>query len=251
MTIKDAAESGTVGRIMTRLGMVLLALVVASCSKSGSEDPAANFSSDPQTAKIEHVIHDYLISHPEIIDEARKEGMQLAMAPVIKEHRNEIETPFAGAWAGARDGDVVLIEFFDYACPFCKASNTDVKRLLDEDKNLKVVWREFPVLGVNSISAAEASLAAAKQGRFREFFDRQFAQSQLTPESLAKTQQAVGVKPIQSVEFEQEIRKNRELARVLEINGTPTFIVGDRLLSGAVGYDELKAAIAKARQKKA
>src|ERR1043165_9733521 len=108
------------------------------------------------------------------------------MAPVIKEHRSEIETPFAGAWAGARDGDVVLVEFFDYACPYCRASNADVKRLLDEDKNLKVVWREFPVLGVNCVSAAEASLAAAKQGRFRDFFDRQFTQSQVTPESVAR-----------------------------------------------------------------
>src|SRR3546814_10379176 len=76
----------------------------------------------------------------------------------------------SGAWAGAKDGDVVLVEFFDYACPYCKASVADVKRLLAEDPKLKVVWRDFPVLGDNSREAAMASLSAARQGHYADFY---------------------------------------------------------------------------------
>src|SRR3546814_16710051 len=76
----------------------------------------------------------------------------------------------SGAWAGAKDGDVVLVEFFDYACPYCKASVADVKRLLAEDPKLKVVWRDFTVLGDNSREAAMASLSAARQGHYADFY---------------------------------------------------------------------------------
>ena len=89
--------------------------------------------------------------------------------------RRRWRRPYHGAWAGAADGDVVLVEFFDYACGFCRASNPDVERLLREDPRLKVVWREYPVLGPDSERAAVASMAAAESGRFRQFHDRLFA----------------------------------------------------------------------------
>jgi protein-disulfide isomerase len=169
---------------------------------------------------------------------------------MVDANRAAFETPFGSAWAGAANGDVVLVEFFDYACGYCRKSNADVERLLAEDPRLKVVWRELPVLGPDSQAAAELSLAAAKQGRFRPFYDRLFAAGRPTPEALASVRTQLGVQPAEGApEFRAELDKNVELARAINASGTPTFVVGDKVLQGAVGYDALKAAIAEARSK--
>lgn len=248
MRFEDSRKAATVRRGMAGFALLLLG-TLAACSNSDSEEPAGNFSSDPERAKIERIVHDYVINHPEIITEAFQRREDRAMAKLVDDHRKDLETPFAGAWAGARDADVVLVEFFDYACGFCRASNPDIARLLAEDKNLKVVWRELPVLGDNSVAAAQASLAAAKQGRFKQFYDKLYEAGPLTAESIVQTQKAAGVAPMQSAEFTQEIDKNSDLARKLGASGTPTFVVGDRILSGAVGYRVMKDAIAEARKK--
>jgi protein-disulfide isomerase len=250
MTSEDAGNSAAVRRTAARFGLGLLALVAASCSKGDSDEAQANFSSDPETAKIERIVHDYLVKHPDVIfEEALAERERRSMAKLIEPHRKDIETPFAGAWAGARDGDVTLVEFFDYACTYCRANNPIIARILKEDRNLKIVWRELPVLGPNSLTAAEASLAAAKQGKFTQFHDQLFAAGQLTPDAIERVQKAVGVVPMKSNEFEQEIEKNNELARNLGTTGTPTFVVGDKILFGLQGYEQLKEAIADARKK--
>jgi protein-disulfide isomerase len=145
---------------------------------------------------------------------------------------------------------VVLVEFFDYACGFCRKSNPDIERLLGEDKNLKVVWRELPVLGPDSIAAAQASLAAARQGKFRPFYDKLFEAGRPTAAALAETQQAVGVAAAPaSADLQAEIQKNYQLAQSINATGTPTFVVGDQVLQGAVGYQALKDAIGAARAK--
>jgi protein-disulfide isomerase len=247
VTIEDAVKGVTVKRTVAVIGLGLLALLAAGCSKSGEEQ--GNYSSDPEKARIEHIVHDYVINHPEIITEALQGRDERELAKVVDEHRKDIETPFAAEWAGARDGDVTLVEFFDYACPFCRASNADVARLLAEDPNLKVVWREFPVLGENSMAAAHASLEAAKQGKFAQFHEQLFAAGPPTPESIARVQKLLNLAPVQSVEFTQEVDKNADLARKIAAQGTPTFVIGDKVLNGAVGYDALKAAVAEARKK--
>lgn len=250
MTIEDAGKGVTVKRTVAALGLALLALL-AACSKSGTDEAKRSFSSDPETAKIERIVHDYLVNHPEVLEEAAMERDKRAMAKLIEPHRKDIETPFAAAWAGARDGDVTLVEFFDYACTYCRASNPDIARLLKEDHNLKVVWREFPVLGDNSMLAAQASLSAAKQGKFKEFHDALYSAGPPTPESIARVQKLLNLAPVQSVEFTQEIDKNYDLTRKLGTNGTPTFVVGDQILIGLQSYDQLRNAIAEARKKKA
>jgi protein-disulfide isomerase len=200
-----------------------------------------------------HLVRSYLLENPEIIPEAMQRLQARESAQLVDSHRAALETPFAGAWAGAKDGDVVLVEFFDYACTYCRKSNPDVDRLLREDPRLKVVWREWPVLGPDSESAARVSLAAAKQGRFKPFHDRMFAAGRPTAQTIAQAQQALGI-PAQAVEqvagaAQVELARNYEIARALNASGTPTFVVGDRVLQGAVGYDSLKAAIAEAREK--
>jgi protein-disulfide isomerase len=199
-------------------------------------------------------IRAYLLEHPEVIPEAMERLRARESGKVVEAHRAAFETPFAGAWAGAEKGDVVLVTFFDYACGYCRKSNEDIERLLAEDPKLKVVWREWPVLGAPSEAAAEVSLAAAQAGRYREFYRELFALGRPTEQAVAQAQRAAGV-PDQAVAAvrgspaaREELGRNMELARAIEASGTPTFVVGDQVLQGAVGYDALKQAIADARK---
>lgn len=200
------------------------------------------------------LVRSYLLEHPEVIPEAMQRLQARETSSVVNTHRLALETPFAGAWAGAKDGDVVLVEFFDYACGYCRKSNPDVDRLLREDPKLKMVWREWPVLGPDSETAALVSLAAARQGRFKAFYDRLFALGRPTQATIALARQAAGIRPdlVEKVRAsgaaQAELRRNYDLARALSATGTPTFVVGDEVLQGAVGYERLKAAIAEARR---
>jgi protein-disulfide isomerase len=200
------------------------------------------------------VVRGYLLEHPEVLPEAMQRLEARQAAKSVGQSRSALETPFAGAWAGARDADVVLVEFFDYACGFCRKSNADVERLLAEDPKLKVVWRDWPVLGPDSEAAARTSLAAARQGRFKPFHDALFAKGRPSPEAVADAARSAGVdlaaaEPVRTAPAtSQEIARNYQLASQLWASGTPTFVVGDRILQGAVGYDVLKDAVAAARQ---
>jgi protein-disulfide isomerase len=196
-------------------------------------------------------VRDYLLQNPEILPEAMDVLRAREAAKVVSANRAALETPFAGAWAGAADGDVVLVEFFDYACGYCRKSNADVDRLLREDPKLKVVWREWPVLGADSEAAARASLAAARAGRFKAFYDTLFAAGRPTADSIAKARAAVGLSgDLPAADSDGELRRNFQLATSLEATGTPTFVVGDQIFQGAVGYEALRDAIREARESK-
>jgi protein-disulfide isomerase len=202
----------------------------------------------PDRAATEAVVRDYILDHGEILSEAMERMQQRQATVSLARHRGALERPFHSAWAGAADGDVVLVEFFDYACAFCRASNPDVERLLREDRQLKVVWRELPVLGPDSQAAALVSLGAARQGRFRAFHDRMFALGRPTEGIVAQAVSEAGVaRQGETADSRAELARNLELARAVGATGTPTFVVGDQVLQGAVGYDTLKRAIAAAR----
>jgi protein-disulfide isomerase len=193
-------------------------------------------------------VRDYLLENPEVLPEAMDRLRERQAARIVSANRAALETPFAGAWAGARDGDVVLVEFFDYACGFCRKSNADVERLLREDPKLKVVWREWPVLGPDSEAAARVSLAAAQAGRFKPFHDQLFAAGRPTPDAVTRARTALNVHAdLPAAAVEQELTRNFQLARGLEASGTPTFVVGDKVLQGAVGYEALRDAVKAAR----
>lgn len=196
-------------------------------------------------------VRDYLLENPEILPEAMDRLREREAARAVSANRASLETPFAGAWAGAADGDVVLVEFFDYACGYCRKSNADVERLLREDPRLKVVWREWPVLGPDSEAASRASLAAALAGRFKPFHDALFAAGRPSPEAVARARSAVGLGgDLPAAAADNELARNFQLARNLEATGTPTFVVGDRIFQGAVGYEALRNAIKEARASK-
>src|SRR5689334_25306508 len=196
------------------------------------------------------IVRQGLIADPKILPDAVDALRDAQYAPVLDANRAAIETPFASSWKGAAKPDVTLVEFFDYACPYCKASNPAVDRLLQEDKGLRVVYRELPILGPDSVTAARLSLEASKLGRFAKFHDTLWASGRPAPDTNAAAAQAAGIAPtpVQDSTIEAELVQNQRLAGQLGATGTPLFVVGDKVMNGAVGYDMLKDAIAKARQ---
>lgn len=214
------------------------------------------FGGGMNKSEVETIVADYIRAHPEIIPEAFEAQRSKEMAKAVDAVRPALEKPYAGAWAGNADGDVTLVVFTDYACGFCRASVPDIDRLIREDKRLKVVFRELPIISPQSRDAAIMALAAARQGKYDAFHHAMFAASSLDPSAIATAAQKAGVITDGSADatanealFQREIDSNLALATQLQLNATPTWIVGSQLFQGQVGYDALKQAIAKARAK--
>lgn len=235
----------------------LIAATAIAATTVGVQNHSASADSVPATsrAQIEQIVHEYILNNPEILPEAMERLQAKRMGAVVEEKRVQIETPYRGAWEGAENGDVVLVEFFDYACGYCRASLADIKKLLDEDKKLKVVYRELPILSNESNKAAHVSLLAAEQGKYSAFHKALYDSGRVTEETILAAAASAGIdrkaaqKAIADDSYTREIESNIKLAQALGAGGTPTFVVGDKVLGGAVGYDALKQAIAAARSK--
>jgi protein-disulfide isomerase len=197
------------------------------------------------------IVRHGLLADPKILTDTVDAMRDSQYAPTLAATRAQIETPFASSWKGAAKPEVTLVEFFDYACPYCKVSNPSVDRLLQEDKGLRVVYRELPILGSDSVTAARLSLQASKLGRFTQFHDALWAAGRPAPETIARAAQAAGISPTpqNDAQTEEELKRNFQLAGKLGATGTPLFVVGNKVMNGAVGYDTLKQAIADARSK--
>lgn len=196
----------------------------------------------------------YLMSNPEVLPEAMAELQRRETLERIEPLRAELEAPFPGAVLGNPQGTITLVEFTDYACTYCRQSAADVIALVAANPDLKVVIREYPILSAQSADAARMALAAAQQGRFEAFHNAMFAAGQITPETIAAAAAQAGVDPalaqtaINAGLFESQLQNNVFLAQNLGISGTPAWIVGDRLLNGAVGREAIGQAIAEARE---
>jgi protein-disulfide isomerase len=197
------------------------------------------------------IVRQGLLSDPRILSDTIDALRDAQYAPVLATNRAAIETPFGSSWKGAAQPQVTLVEFYDYACPYCKASNPHLDRLVSEDKGLRIVYRELPILGPDSLTAARVSLAASKAGHFAQFHDALWAAGRPAADTIAAAAQSAGVAPTPPSDplIEAELKRNFTLAGQLGATGTPLFVVGDRVLNGAVGYDALKQAIAEARAK--
>lgn len=202
-------------------------------------------------AGTEAIVRDYILNHPEILPEAMKRLQAREANQLVMRHRPALETPFKGAWAGDPKGDVTLVMFTDYSCGYCRASVADIDRLLATDKRLRIVWREVPILGPGSEAAAHAALAAAAEGRYVDFHRRMFASGPPDEAGVARIQRDVSVTAVPDTDgaIAREIDTNLQLARDLGMSGTPSFVIGNQILQGAVGYDALVKAIAEVRKK--
>lgn len=229
------------------IGVMAAALGAVAAFAATTATPAVNVA---DKAAVEKIVRDYILEHPEILPEAMERLQAREASKVVVANRKLIETPYAGAWEGNPAGDVVLVQFFDYACRFCRASLPDIDRLLKEDPKLRIVYREMPVLGPESTATAELSLRVAKTGRYAAFHRAAYG-ARPDAATRARLAQSFGIDPkIKDADAEAEIASNLQLQNALRLTGTPSWIVGDKVLAGAVGYDALKAAIAEARAAK-
>ena len=197
----------------------------------------------------EKLVREAIVAHPDILVEASDALRDQQYAPTLAAQRSAIETPFHSSWKGAAQPDVTLAYYYDYACGYCRKSNPDIERLLAEDKGLRIVFRELPILGPGSVAAARVALAASKAGKFALFHDTLNAAGNPTPESIARAASAAGVpaQPQDSADQEAELKRNFQVAGQLGATGTPLFVVGNRVMNSAVGYEALKSAIRDAR----
>lgn len=204
---------------------------------------------------IEKIVHDYILDHPEIIPQAIEKLQAKRMESTIDASRSAIETPYAGAWEGAANADVTVVEFFDYACGYCRASLPDLAKLVGADAKVKIVYRELPILSDESGNAAKVSLLAAERNQYMPYHRALYGAGKVTRDSILAAAAKVGISAadaqaaMTSSKYDAEIQSNIALAQKLQASGTPTFVIGGQVLNGAVGYDMLKDAVATARGK--
>lgn len=248
-----------------RVRAVWLAAAVLAAGATGAVLAAGTGASPGTTpvatgnrAAIEAIVRDYILAHPEIIPEAMTRLQNREVSQLLANNRKDIETPYPGAVGGNPQGDVAVVVFFDYACPYCRQGHADVARLAAADPGVKVIYRDFPVLSPASEEAAMASLSAASQGRYRRFHDAMFeTPGKVAHERTIAMVRTAGLNELRTAKdltaptLKAEIRKNLELGRALGLTGTPSYIVGDRILSGLVGFEKLQEAVTQARAARA
>ena len=215
-----------------------------------------------QRQAIEAIIRDYLMHNPDILIEALRAAEEKAnrdadanAAVVLKDRRGEVFDDPASPVGGNPQGDVTIVEFFDYRCPYCKQVQPTLQKLLDQDRKLRFVYKEMPVLGAPSVTAAHAALAARLQGKYEHFHSAMMAtKGQITDEVVYQVAGSVGLdvdrlkRDMTAPEIEQAVKANLALAKALDIRGTPGFIIGEHVVPGAIDLDALKDLVADARK---
>src|SRR5467141_3313091 len=243
----------------------LLALALCGMPPAAS---AQSFS-DGQRGDIETIVRNYLIAHPEVLEEAMAELSKRQAAADTEKHEasvaknaEKILNSPRGVTIGNKDGDVTFVEFFDYNCGYCKRAMTDMLDLMKSDPKLKVVLKEFPEIGPGSVEAAQVAVAARMQDPVgKKYLD--FHQKLLGGRGQADKAHAMAAakeagfdmakleKDVSSPEVRATLEENFKLAEEMGMNGTPSYVIGKQVVIGAVGVDSLKEKIGIARCGKA
>jgi protein-disulfide isomerase len=219
----------------------------APAAEPAPQKTASTGLSAAQRKEVEAIIKDYLVSNPEVMMEvqsaleAKMDKIQTERtALAIKQNATEIFRPSGSPVVGNAKGDVTVIEFFDYNCPYCKKAFHEVAQLIEKDKQVKLIVKEFPILSKGSEEAAKVALAAKAQGKYWEFHRAvQEAQGQTNEAAALRIAEKLGLdmgrlrKDMASPDVKKEIDETRALAAKLGIQGTPHFLVGDRVIPGA------------------
>jgi protein-disulfide isomerase len=221
-------------------------------------------SSVPAQSVSDQAIEQYIRSHPEVIEQAlqslevkRQEEEQLRIRQAIATHQEELLRDPASPVSGNLNGDVTVIEFFDYRCGYCKRVASAVTQLQQDEPGVRVVYKDFPILGEVSVFGARAALAAREQGKHQAFHEAMLASdNELTTEEVFAIALRVGLDvkkleaDLRAPEWQAAIDRNHALAKRLGISGTPGFVVGGEMYQGALELTSLKELVAKARTKR-
>lgn len=245
---------------MSSFKALLIALVIGLLSVPAlAADPGLT---QAQKDEVEAIVRELLTKkEPEIIikaAEAAQSKMEKAAAEkgqeAISKNLDKLLNDPTSPVGGNPKGDVTVVQFFDYSCGYCKMTEGHVEKLLDEDKNVRIVYKEFPILGDASVKMAETALAAVKQGKYLPFHNALLkAQKHLTESEVFDMAKSVGLdveklkKDMEDPKIQEILKANHELADKLEIRGTPSFVIGGRLFPGALQLEQLKDAVAEAR----
>lgn len=201
-----------------------------------------------------HSTRDYLLAHPEVLPEAINRYQMQQREAQLEPVRGQLERPFPGAVLGNPNGKVTLVEFSDYACTYCRQSVADVQQLIAANPDLRVVVREYPILRPESADAARMALAAAEQGKYSAYHDAMYRLGPPSKQTIDQAASEAGVdlaaanKAIASGIFDSFLRSNIALAERIGITGTPGWVIGDRVIDGAVGQATLGQAVEEARK---
>ena len=245
-----------------RARMAGLAAIVTAFTAQNVLADEVDASAELPVEQVEKIVRDYLMREPEIIYQALEELQRRQAAEqeerqkeMLVSRRDDLLSDPATPIAGNPDGDVALVEFFDYRCGFCRRVLSSMQALMDEDANLKVVFKELPVLGEDSVRAARAALASQQQDKslYLDFHLALMSASDLSAAGIRAIAADIGLDPdqleqdMQSDEVTKAIDANYQLASALGIEGTPAFVIGDNLVPGAVDKGRLAALIEEAR----
>ena len=229
-----------------------LALCLSTTAMSAQE-----MSKDEMRDFVLETIRD----NPEIVMEAiqtlqaRQEQSQADQAQaVLSANRAALEQDPTAPVVGNPDGDVTVVEFFDYNCGYCRRTYSDVQNLLGSDSNLRLVLREWPILGEESVYAARAALASRAQGKYEEFHNALMQNNGRANEaSVLRIAKELGmdtdqlVRDMDAPEVAAHIQTSMQLTQALNLNGTPAFIFGDQLVPGAIEFEQMQALVAEIR----
>jgi protein-disulfide isomerase len=228
----------------------------ALAQQTAAPDTTAN------RAAIEQIVREYLMAHPEVLVEAltayqeKQEAAQAdAQRQALVSRQDELFKNPTSPVVGNPQGDVTLVEFFDYQCGYCKSVHADVRRLLDSDGKVRLVLKEFPILGPASLTASRAALAAQKQGKYDALHNALMEnRGQLDDDKIMRIAGSVGgldlerlKKDMQAPEIQASLEKNLRLAQELNIRGTPAFVIGDQIMPGAIDLERMRMMVAEER----
>jgi protein-disulfide isomerase len=246
-------------------GLLTVLLTVPAAAPAHAQSFTAG-----QRSEIEQIVKEYLLSHPELLQDVMTELEKRQTAADSEKHRLAVKEHSATIFASAHQvalgntqGDVTLVEFFDYNCGYCKRAMSDMLELLKTDANLKFVLKEFPVLGDGSVQAAQVAAAVRMQDKSGGKKYLEFHQKLLGGRGQADKARALAVakevgldvarieKDMSSEEVKAQLAESFKLADALGLNGTPSYVVGSDVVIGAVGLDALKEKVSIARCGKA
>lgn len=241
----------------------LIALTAVASSPALAQDKKA--AATPSPAAIEKIVRDYLKKNPEIVVEAieayRKKRRQQEEATVrntLSARSAELNHDPHSAVGGNPKGDVTVVEFFDYRCGVCKRAHVVVAKMMERDTNIRRVYKEWPILGADSLFASRAAIASRKQGdkKYLAFHDAMMeSRKPLTNKTVIDIAGRIGLDQdklkidMRSSDVEQTIQRNYALASALKLNGTPSFVIGGQLLRGARDLDTMLQMVRDARKK--
>ncbi|MBL8836417.1 MAG: DsbA family protein [Alphaproteobacteria bacterium] len=247
---------------MIRWFRAIATLLVAVCiaGTAAAQTPGEPFTPAQRDA-LRQLMREYILQNPEVLIEAlesleerrRTEGEQRARQMLV-ERREQIFNNPANPVLGNPEGNVTVVEFFDYRCPYCKQMHAPINQLRNEDRQIRFVHIQLPILGPDSVIASRAALAARAQNRYPQFHDALMtARGNLDEAAIIRIAQSSGL-DIARLRIEmsnpailQALDANRRLAEELGVTGTPAFVIGDRLIPGAVDPATLRGMIQEAR----